>query len=284
MKSTEKSIIKNIILIIVLIIAIFSYVYTSTPLFFDESSLGAIHIYYSTSQGNVVDLSIKVGEGPEQPTIGSKQKFLINFVKFSINEPFKGSMGEYTIQFIDFEEEIDFYEESDNGIYLFNHTKMREYEIKNIPDYLIKGGFIKEGFVPVWSQIWHSGPSMSVYTEPFLKQTSYGVWEGEYFFDTTFSGTHPNDETYLTAEVNKIIFEIKIPEKYEVQNKNNFKISKTSDGILLTKELHSGETFHLILIDSQKDMSKKIISVISLVIFGIILGIYIQQWYQRRNK
>lgn len=138
MKVTKKSIIKNIILIIVLIIAISSYVYTSTPLFFDESSLEAIHIYHSVSQGNVINLSFRVGEGPEQPTIGSKQKYPINFVKFSITEPFQGSMGEYSIQFVDFEEEIDFYEESNNGIYLFNYTKMREYEFKNIPDYLMR--------------------------------------------------------------------------------------------------------------------------------------------------
>lgn len=276
--------IKTVILIVVLLISIGSYLFFSTPLFYDKASLDPIKIYYSVSKGNVVNVSISIG-GQQQSSIASKQRYPINYVKFSIGELFRGSMSEFKIGFENFTKEIDFWYDSGSGEYTFNHSKAKEYERNNVPDFLITASFIKNGFVPVWSQVWQSQPSMSVYTEPFLKETSFGVWEGEYFFDTKFSGTHLNGETYLAADVKKIIFEVNIPDNFRIENTNNIKLDKISGGYLLTKELEPGKTFHLVTKDSEKEKIKMVGSVIStLGIPGSILGILIPLWYDKRKK
>jgi hypothetical protein len=268
--------INAIVLVAVLLIAIGSYLIFATPIIYDEISLDPVKIYYSTSKGNAVNISVTIG-GQEQSSITSQQKYLIKYAKFSIKEPLKESIGEYNFGFENFTREIDFWDDS-NGYQTFNKSKAEKYERENIPDYLIKAPFIKNGFVPVWSQIWQSQPSMSVTSEPFLKQTSFGVWEGKYFFDTKFSGTHLNGETYLPADVKRIIFEINIPEHFNIDNTDDINLEKISNGYLITKDLDPAKTFHLVIRDSRKEKIKMVISFLSPTLIGIILGMFIQRW------
>jgi hypothetical protein len=268
--------INTIILVALLLIAIGSYLIFATPIIYDENSLDPVKIYYSTSKGNVVNISITIG-GQEQSSIASKQKYPISYVKFSIKDPFKESIGEYKMGFENFTREIDFWDDS-NGYQTFNKSKAERYERENIPDYLIKAPFIKNGFAPVWSQIWQSQPSMSVTSEPFLKQTSFGVWEGKYFFDTKFSGTHLNGETYLPADVERITFEINIPDHFNIDDTGDINLEKISDGYLITKDLYPAKTFHLVIRDSRKEKIKMVISFLSPTLIGIILGMFIQRW------
>jgi len=197
--------IKTFILVVILLISIGSYLYFSTPLFYDKISLEPIKIYYGVSQGDVQKVSVTVSGNETQQSIASKQKYPIRYVKFKISNLFKESWNEFKIGYENFKQEINFWYMVGDGSEMYNTTKRLEYEKNNIPDYLIKASFIKNGFVPVWSQVWNSQPTMSVIIEPFLKQTSYGIWEREYFFDTKFSGTQLNGETYLTAEVKNMV-------------------------------------------------------------------------------
>jgi hypothetical protein len=268
--------INTIILVALLLISIGSYLFFVTPIFYDEISLEPVKTYYSKSRGETVNISISIGD-QEQSSTASKQKYPINYVKFSIKEPLKESIGEYKIGFENFTREIDFWDDS-NGFQTYNKSKAEKYERENVPDYLITASFIKNGFVPVWSQIWLSQPSMSVVSEPFLKQTSFGVWEGKYFFDTKFSGTHLNRETYLPANVKSIIFEVNIPDHFNIDNTDNMNLEKISNGYLITKELDPGKTFHLVIRDSRKEKIKMVISFLSPTLFGIVLGMFIQRW------
>ena len=270
-------IVQIVILIALLLISVGFYLFFLTPISYDENSLDPIKTYYSVSKANIVNISISVG-GQEQPSKASKQRNPISYIKFSIREPLKGSTSEFKIRFENFTKEIDFWEDANGFEQTFNRSKAEEYMRKNVPDYLITASFIKNGFVPVWSQVWQSQPSMSVNTEPFLKQTSFGVWEGEYFFDTQFSGTHLNKETYLRASVQNIIFEVNIPENFKIENTEDIKLEKISNGYTLTKELKTGKTFHLVIKDSKKEKIKMVISFLSPALFGIVLGMLIQKW------
>ncbi|RLG34743.1 hypothetical protein DRN80_02955 [Methanosarcinales archaeon] len=267
------------ILIVLLLISVGSYLYFLTPIFYDEISLDPIKTYYrvSKAEADIVNISISVGE-QEQPTIASKQRNPISYIKFGIREPLKRSTSEFKIKVENFTKEIDFWEDANGFEQTFNRSKAEEYMRKNVPDYLITASFIKNGSVHVWSQVWQSQPSMSVNTEPFLKQTSFGVWEGQYFFDTQFSGTHLNNETYLPASVQNIIFEVNIPENFKIENTEDINLEKISNGYLLTKELKPGKTFHLVIKDSKKEIIKMVISFLSPALFGIVLGMLIQKW------
>ena len=247
-------------LIVLLLISVLSYLFFKTPLFHDKVSLEPMKIYYSVSEGILINSHI------------SKQKYPIDCVRFSISEPFKSSKSKCKIKFENFTEEIDLWYDLGGGEEAFNFSKAEEYMRNHLPDFLIEASFIKDGFAKVWSQVWQSQPVMVVYTEPILKQTSFGVWEGQYFFHTKFTGGHLNEETYLSADVKKVIFEIEISDDYQIANAEDFKLDKISGGYLLTRELEGGETFHLVIEEVGKERIKEIIGFVSPALFGGVIG------------
>lgn len=69
-----------------------------------------IKTYYrvSKAEADIVNISISVGE-QEQPTIASKQRNPISYIKFGIREPLKRSTSEFEIRVENFTKEIDFW-------------------------------------------------------------------------------------------------------------------------------------------------------------------------------
>jgi len=269
-----------IIVLLLLCFSVGSYLYYSTAIFYKKVSLDPIKLYFSVAQGEKINLKIGIA-GQEQLSYGTRQRHTIKYVRFGINVPFEASIkNEFQIGFKDFSKEINFWDDIGKGEQKYNRARVDEYVRDNRPDYLLDASFIKEqgGRVPIWSQVWQSQPVIFVESEPFLKETSYGVWEAMYFFDTKFSGTNLNQETYLAADVDKLFFEVKVPHYYDIQNIDDIKLDKIEGGYLINKELEKGKTFHLVLKDKRKDLIKIIIAFLSPALFGVILGILIDRY------
>ena len=60
---------------------------------------------------------------------------------------------------------------------------------------------------------------------------------------------------------------------FRIENVDDMKLEKVSEGYRVTKELESGRTFHLLVRDVQRQNVKAVIGFISPSLFGIILGI-----------
>lgn len=278
-----------IILILLCLISIASYLHFCTSLEYTTVVLEPVSIYYSVTRNNIPFSNF------------SKQKYPIKCVEFTINNLFKGAYheaflkdehshlsvnklykgtyNELRIKFVDFKKEINFWDEMGNNESQYNSLRAEKYMHDNMPDLLISAPFIQNKKLPIWSQVSQSQPGIAIKAEPFLKRTSYCIWESKYFFDTKFTGLHFNDETYLRADADYLLFEVLIPEKYKIVNFENVQLEKVSGGYLLRKKIESGNTFNLILQDQKREMIKTIIGFISPALFGTALGIFIKGWF-----
>ena len=280
----QNSIVKNIILLLTFLIALFSYLYFSTPIFFKELSLEPIKIYFSTSQSDIHELGISAG-GKKSKTKAYKQKYKIPLIDFKIENPFKQSRCEISTKFDGFKKEIEFWEKEDaNGISSFQSKKAYEYRKKHPPDYLIKAIFFEDNLLEIHSQIQGQQPSGFTTIEPFFKEGAYGVWKANYFFDTKFSGDKFFSEYYLNADVEKLKFQINVPDSFRIDESPDTFLNKIPNGFELIKELKLGETLAITLYDKNKVRLGYIINFISPTLFGIVLGMMIESWYQRRKK
>lgn len=153
----------------------------------------------------------------------------------------------------------------------------------NNPDFLIKTPFILNGILPVWSQVWGSQPTNYVITEPFFHQTSFGVWEAEYYFDAGSFGEEIYNDTYLQAQVKQLVFKITIPNSYYIENAQSYTLQQSGDSNVLTQTLNSGDTLHVVVKDKQAENILAIIGFFNPMMIGILLGVVIQQVYDGKR-
>lgn len=263
-------ILSKILLILGIVIALLiSYLYLSTSLPYAQTSIQPVQVYFSTSQ------AIQLSNG------GVLQKYnKIKSIDFTMKNPFGNDYSEFQIHHNNFTEEENFWFPTGNdNEEQYNRTKVDEYVASHIPDYLLQTAFIRDSPLPIWSQVWHSQPAILVATTPFFHRTSFGVWEAEYFFDDGFSGTHYENEVYLKADVEQMIFKITIPSGYYIENADKFKLEIYHNETILTQTLNSGDTFHVIIHDQNAENISRIIGFFNPMMIGILLGIMVQQIY-----
>jgi len=276
-----------IIAISLCVLAISLYLRFSTSLDYTKASLEPISLYYSVSRNNKTSNS-------------SGQKYPIKCVEFTIVDLFKGAyddkflkderghlsiyksyQGKYNeirIKFSDFKKEINFWDKIGNNEEKYNFARVEKYIHDTIPDLLISAPFVQHNILPIWTQVSQSQPGMAIDAAPFLRQTSFSTWECKYFFDTKFSGTRYKDESYLTVDVEYLLFEVLIPDRFKIVNFENLQLEKISGGYLLRKKLEHGSSFHLILQHQTRETIKTIIGFTSPALFGTVFGMFINKW------
>lgn len=251
-----------------------THLYSNTTLFFKKTSPKPIQIFFSESQA--IHLS----------NFGILQKYEgIKSVDISIKNLFSNDYSEFQVHHNNFTEEEDFwfYTGNDNEEQ-YNRAKVDQYTSTHIPDYLIQASFIRDGSVPVWSQVWHSQPVIFVATNSFLHQTSFGVWEGEYFFDDEFLGITAYGDFYLKANVEQIIFRITIPDGYYLENADSYKLGISNNAIILAETLTAGESLHVVLKDKQAENIRSLIGFLHPLTIGILLGLVAQPIWDKFTK
>lgn len=120
--------------------------------------------------------------------------------------------------------------------------------------------------------------------EPFFRRVSFEKFEANYFWDTNFKIINLNNEKYVTTTANKFTFKIYIDDKYRIENKDDIDLEKTDSGYILTKDLVPGKNFSLIVTDKQMESIKSTMSFIGPALFWIIIGIFIQEFYNNKKN
>ena len=269
------------------VLAILLYLHFSTSLDYTRTSLEPISLYYSVTRNT-------------KNSNSSGQKYPIKCVEFTIVDLFKGAydekflkdershlsiyksyQGKYNeirIKFSDFKKESNFWDKTGNNFEKYNSARVEKYIHDTIPDLLISAPFVQDNILPIWTQVSQSQPGMAIDATPFLRQTSFSTWECKYFFDTKFSGTRYKGETYLRVDVEYLLFEVLIPDRFKIVNFEDVQLEKISGGYLLRKKLEGGRSFHLILQHQTRETIKTVIGFISPALFGTIFGMFINKW------
>jgi len=260
-KDTQKL---HLILSMICLLLSITYLYCNTPLFFTKIKSQSIQVFFSTSQATYILLGENLG--------GVLQKYDgIKSVNFAIKNPIGiGYDDEIQIHYNNFTQEEDFWFDIGNGTEEYNELETNQYVLTHQPDYLIRSSFIKNGTIPIWSQVWYSRIN-TIPTNNFFYETSFGVWEGEYFFDNGFSGTHAYDDYYLKAKVEQIIFKIVIPNGYYLEKAELYKLEIYHNATILTEILTVGDSFHITLKNKQTEVITSVVSFIPLIL-GTLLG------------
>ncbi|MBN2179492.1 MAG: hypothetical protein JW743_08705 [Deltaproteobacteria bacterium] len=240
----------------------------STSTFYGKSNFQPINIYYLYEDGY-----------KKYP-----QASKINSFTFNIYEPFNRGYSEVDIDFVNLEKKIDFWGKTDTDLETFNSEKAAKYMQDNLPDYLLLAPFLENGKLGMWSQYFLNQPLAGGYTEPIFKETSFGVWESKLYFDSRHSkasgrGWAVNFEggTYLGAEVNKIVFNITIPDSFEIRDIGSMPMKALPGKYELSKELVRGDKFHIVI--KRYQTVKKIVSSLSLAISITLLGLLLAPFF-----
>ncbi len=268
------------ILIVLLILSLIIHLIFNSSFFYRKVKLQPIKIYYAVSTAKNINFNPNDSKN-ETVTLVSmfKQKYEIETVKFTIKNVFISSKGELEIKFNNFKQSEKFWVPMDDESYTWDVSKVEKYRETNVADYLVESTFFQDLNFPIWSQISNSQPCLLFKSMPFLKQTSYGIWEGDYFFSTHFDSKQFAGETYIAADAKKILFKIGLPEKYRIIS-DEMKVSKTSDGYIISYELSPGESFHITIVDQTKEKIKQIMG-FSLPLFWIVIGMIIQMVFSK---
>jgi hypothetical protein len=240
----------------------------STSTFYGKSNFQPINIYYLYEDGH-----------KKYP-----QASKINSFTFNIYEPFNRGYSEVDIDFENLEKKIEFWEKTSTNLEIFNSEKAAKYMKDNLPDYLLLAPFLENGKLEIWSQYFLNQPLARGYTESLFKETSLGVWESKLYFDSRHSkasgrgwAVNFKDGTYLGAEVNKIVFNITIPDSFDIRDIESMTMKALPGKYELSKELVRGDKFHLVIKKYQtfKEIVSLLSGAISLTIFGFLLTPFI---------
>jgi len=272
--------IKLIILLVALIgiVYVILFIYIITGLFFKSSNYESIKVYYSPSGAIIVPLQISVG-GVNENSVASGQKYPITSLEFRITNPFEQSYSEFRIACENFVPQYNFWEPTD-GEEVYNRTEVDNYVSTHIPEFIVAAPFIKNGYVPIWLEVWYSQPAISVNTNNFFIQIGFDTWEAKYTLDDSFLGGEINGITLLPAGyLNKVVLEISIPSGFRIEDPSGGLIQGSPDvGYVLTKEMRLGESINITVIDLKNEKIKELF-LTSSVVLPILGGLFI--WIKR---
>lgn len=277
-----------IALAIVLIVFIPISLYFETSLFFQQVSVQPIKVYYVSHFGIVLG-SVESGiyaSGWIAPN------WTINDLDVTFDNVFNDSNMHFELSYNNLSiTPVGWHSTGNEGFE--NLTEVSQYMKDNSPDMLITFPSIQNGTYLCYRDIVDiSAPTFgtyakSVFCKPFLKRTLFDTWEGEILLDssmTTINLTTINpmdNRTFITVNVQSMSLNLEIPSNYQVQNIESVGITPNPNGVTVTKNLGSGETFHLVVKDLNLEPSKSVMDFVSnLGIISTIIAIFISAYVE----
>jgi len=276
-----------VIFVCLFIFCMLLYLWSETTLFYSQPSINPIKTY---SRVQVEEIPITFPNETHLPmkTYGFKPiEYTITDMKFTINNALSTSDVSMQIQCINLTRNVNFWDSIVTGLLELNATRLNEYKKANPPDLRIECPCFVNGSSSFWIQVLDQAiPSNSIsLNEPFLRQTSFNTYECNFLFDNNLQTIDINNDTFFSTPLHQISFDVKVPNNYAIQDIEKYDVSKNAESFTTLSEIHSGDTFHLIITDKNLEPIKSVISAFSYIGFAsTILGIIISEIIERRKK
>lgn len=279
---------KVTVFLIVLLIAFIPFsLYFETSLFFGQVSVKPIRVYWRVvieqipiTFPNETHLYMEL-YGYQDPN------YTISDLKLTIDDALSASDVMFKIKCENLSEDINFWDSIGNGMFTWNGTRMSEYERNNPRDVLVTYPSMQNGSFLSWIQVLYPTQPINInFNEPFLKRTSFDTWESEVLFDGHPPDVKINNETFVAANVSQISFDVTVPNQFQIQNVESVAMTESSNAFIVTKEIASGETFHLVVKDLNAEPTKTLMGYVSeLGIPSMVIGIFMSGLYElKKNK
>jgi hypothetical protein len=269
-----------VFLLCVFFISMFLYFWSETSLFFGQPSIQPIRTYYRVQ---IVPIPVQFPNETHlyvQPYGFVTPNFTISVIDLRIDDPFIASNAYMTIKCENLTQ-LNFWDSPVNGMFELNGSRIQSYEKHNVPDLQVSCPIFNDSAF-TWIQVMLVTQPISIACkEPFLKQTGFNTYEGEFLFDEYPSNIETNNGTFIPSNLQKLSFEVTVPDHYNIENADN--LNSAPNGFKVTKEIGSGEIFHLTVTDNNLEQPKAIISVFSYLGFastalGLIIGELFTRW------
>jgi len=155
----------------------------------------------------------------------------------------------------------------------------------NNPDIAIVSPFIENDTFFEWIAICNLFHGSAFDSTPFLHRTSFDTYQCDYTFDGSYSTTRFNNDSFASADVNLLSFTLTIPKNFEIINIESLdSVEPKTNGYVITRNLVSGETFHLVIRDQTLTDVKTVLGIVDLIgIPATGFGLFITGWYQRKK-
>ncbi len=277
----------TLFLLVILIIFVPFSLYFETSLFFGQVLVKPVRVYWKVIIGQVPLSFPNESNHLGLEIYGFKPpNYTISDLKLTIDNAFSASDVKFEIKCENLSEDTNFWDSIGNGIFTWNGTRLSEYERANLPDILITCPSMQNGSLLSWIQVLYPTQPLSVrFVEPLLKQTSFDTWEGEFLFDGYPAQIELNNKTFVAANIQKISFAVTVPNNYQIQNIESVSMTESSNAFVVTKELASGETFHLVVKDLNSEPIKTLMGYVSgLGIPSIVIAILLSELYERKKN
>jgi hypothetical protein len=276
------------VLSLLILIYIVISLYFSTGFFFRSSNYEPIKLYFTESGASEVPVGIII-DNENQSSLAVGQKYPVTSIEIWIKNPFESSWSEFNIRCENFRQQYNFWEPTGEGSEeAYNITKAREYEMTHIPEFILFAPFIKNGYVPIWLEVWYSQPSISVITNNFFKRVSYDKWEAKYTIDDRYVDGKIDSTTLfpITSQekLQKIVLKVSIPPRYKIENPDkDLSIQGSSEvGYIITKELTLGNSIDLVISNPKNKKTKDLIQVVATV-FTISADLILEYILRKRR-
>lgn len=282
-------ILRGVVPLSILLSCIVISLYINTGFFFQSSNYEPIKLYFTESGASEVPVGIII-DNEYQSSVAVGQKYPVTSVEIWIKNPFENSWSEFDIRCENFTQQYDFWEPTGEGsVEAYNKTKAREYEMTHAPEFILSSPFIKDGYVPIWLEVWYSQPSISVITNNFFKRVGYDRWEAKYTIDDRFVGGKIDNITLfpITSQekLQKIVLKVSIPPGHKIENPTeDLSIQGSSDvGYIITKELMLGDSINLMISNLENEKTKDLIQVVAAVFLAISIGLILEYILRKRR-
>jgi hypothetical protein len=279
-------------LAIVLCVFVALSLYFETSLFFQQVSIDPIKVYYKSEYGIVANGT--VAGNPFELWGWSGQNWSVSNIQVTFDNAFDNSNMHFELSYDNLSiNSIGLHSIGNDQIYV-NLTEVQEYKQSNLPDMLITFPPIQNGSYLCYRDILDiSSPQFGTYAKqvscaPFFKRTSFNTWQAEILLDSSMGTVNltsidPEDNrTFATVSVKSLEIKMDIPKDYQIQNIESINTASSSNGVSVTKDLVSGQTFDFIVTKSSLSATKTVMDYVSSIgIPAIIMSIFLDAFIER---
>jgi hypothetical protein len=289
-------------LVVGLIILVIPSLYFETPLFFQQASVQPMKVYYQSHlESNFVYTNVtKVGGlsiGGYGISYWIAPNWNISDLQVNFNDVFSNSNMYFEISYNNLSIVPLGWYSVGNGYTSVNSTEVIQYINSNPPDMLITFPSIKNGAYFCYTNItdidafvFGSTYAKSVSCAPLFKHTSFDTWESEVLLDAstgTINLTSINSDdnrTFVTVPIQSMSINLEVPNNYQIQNIGDMTVTTNPNGYKIQKDLTSGETFDLVVKDSNLEQIQSVMNYVSsLGIPTIFIALLIDAFIEYRQ-
>lgn len=271
----------KIIIVIILAVMVLAYLLLCTNLVYSKLEPVPIKMFRISSQYIQEDIPATLGNSLKQTNTTVKiwrSNNEISNIKLVINNPINVDSIQFNLGFKKFEQSFNFFVPDTSGFDILDTVAYNKFVKKTKPDLIFQSEFLYDNEDLIKSEIEYE---KKIRIKNFLQRTQFDTWKCSYYYDNEWSMGFIKDIPCPSIKIDKISYEVTIPNGYLIDSENNYQLKKINGVTILSKELIPNEIFTLQLVNNKLTLLKNIFAFFGPLLIGTVLGMFLEKWLSK---